>query len=32
VLCGLMRQIDANVRTAKFGEPADWEKVRELLG
>jgi len=32
VLCGLMRQIDGNVKTARFGEPADLEKVRELLG
>jgi [acyl-carrier-protein] S-malonyltransferase len=32
VLCGLMKQIDAAVKTAKFGDPADLEKVRELLG
>lgn len=31
VLSGLMRQIDGNVRMAKFGEPADLEKVHELL-
>lgn len=31
VLSGLMRQIDANVKMAKFGEPADLEKVNELL-
>ncbi|GIU77105.1 MAG: malonyl CoA-acyl carrier protein transacylase [Bryobacteraceae bacterium] len=31
VLCGLMKQIAPQVRTAKFGEPADLEKVRELL-
>jgi [acyl-carrier-protein] S-malonyltransferase len=31
VLCGLLRNIDAARRTAKFGEPADLEKVRELL-
>ncbi|MBI5282810.1 MAG: ACP S-malonyltransferase [Candidatus Solibacter usitatus] len=31
VLCGLMKQIDPNVRTAKFGDPADLEKLRELL-
>lgn len=31
VLCGLMKQIDGSVKTAKFGEPADFEKVRELL-
>lgn len=32
VLCGLMKQIDPSVKTAKFGDPADLEKVRELLG
>ncbi|MCX7602619.1 MAG: ACP S-malonyltransferase [Bryobacteraceae bacterium] len=32
VLCGLMKQIAPEVRTAKFGEPADLDKVRELLG
>jgi [acyl-carrier-protein] S-malonyltransferase len=32
VLCGLMKQIAPQVRTAKFGEPADLDKVRELLG
>jgi len=32
VLSGLMRQIDGNVKMAKFGDPADLEKVRELLG
>jgi [acyl-carrier-protein] S-malonyltransferase len=31
VLCGLLKQIAPEVRTAKFGEPADLEKVRELL-
>ena len=31
VLCGLMKQIDATVKTAKFNDPADVEKVRELL-
>lgn len=31
VLSGLMRQIDASVKMAKFGEPADLEKVHELL-
>ena len=31
VLSGLMRQIDANVKMAKFGEPGDLEKVHELL-
>lgn len=32
VLCGLMKQIAPDVRTAKFGEPADLDRVRELLG
>ncbi|MBA3975186.1 MAG: [acyl-carrier-protein] S-malonyltransferase [Candidatus Solibacter sp.] len=32
VLCGLLKQIDAAARSAKFGDPADLEKVRELLG
>lgn len=32
VLCGLMKQTAPQVRTAKFGEPADLEKVRELIG
>ena len=31
VLCGLLKNIDPTRRTAKFGEPADLEKVRELL-
>lgn len=31
VLCGLMKQIAPDVRTAKFGEPADLDRVRELL-
>lgn len=31
VLCGLMKQIAPEIRTAKFGEPADLDKVRELL-
>lgn len=31
VLCGLLKNIDATRRTAKFGEPCDLEKVRELL-
>jgi [acyl-carrier-protein] S-malonyltransferase len=31
VLCGLLKNIDATRRSAKFGEPADLEKVRELL-
>ena len=32
VLCGLLKQIAPEVRTAKFGDPADLDKVRELLG
>jgi len=32
VLCGLMKQIDPNVKTAKFGDPADLDKVKDLLG
>ncbi len=31
VLCGLLRNIDPSRRTTKFGEPAELEKVRELL-
>lgn len=31
VLCGLMKQIAPEVRTAKFGDPADLDRVRELL-
>ena len=31
VLCGLMRQIEPNVKMAKFGEPADLEKLNELV-
>jgi [acyl-carrier-protein] S-malonyltransferase len=31
VLCGLLKQIDAAAKSAKFGDPADLEKVRELL-
>ncbi len=31
VLCGLLKQIDASAKSAKFGDPADLEKVRELL-
>jgi [acyl-carrier-protein] S-malonyltransferase len=31
VLCGLLRNIDPARRSARFGEPADLEKVRELL-
>jgi [acyl-carrier-protein] S-malonyltransferase len=31
VLCGLMKGIDPAQSTAKFGDPADLEKVRELL-
>ena len=31
VLCGLVKQIEPGARSAKFGDPADLEKVRELL-
>jgi len=31
VLCGLLKNIDPTRRSAKFGEPADLERVRELL-
>lgn len=31
VLCGLLKNIDSTRRTAKFGDPADLDKVRELL-
>jgi malonyl CoA-acyl carrier protein transacylase len=31
VLCGLVRAIAPEIKMAKFGEPADWEKVRETL-
>lgn len=31
VLCGLMKQIAPQVRMARFGDPADLGKVRELL-
>ncbi len=31
VLCGLMKQIEPGTQCAKFGDPADLEKVRELL-
>ena len=31
VLCGLVKQIVPDARSAKFGDPADLEKVRELL-
>lgn len=31
VLCGLVKQIDPAARSAKFGDPADLEKLRELL-
>jgi [acyl-carrier-protein] S-malonyltransferase len=30
VLCGLVRSIDPAARCAKFGDPADWEKVTAL--
>jgi [acyl-carrier-protein] S-malonyltransferase len=32
VLTGLCRQIDPALTGAKFGEPADWEKVKNVLG
>lgn len=31
VLCGLLRNIDASRRSARFGEPLDLEKVRAIL-
>jgi len=31
VLCGLLKQIDPLARSAKFGDPADLEGVRDLL-
>ncbi|HPT25973.1 MAG TPA: ACP S-malonyltransferase [Bryobacteraceae bacterium] len=31
VLCGLLKQIDASAKSARFGDPADLDKVRELL-
>ncbi len=31
VLCGLLKQIEPGIRTAKFGDPADLGKVSELL-
>lgn len=31
VLCGLLKQIEPTARSAKFGDPADLEKLRELL-
>lgn len=31
VLSGLLKQIDPGVKSAKFGDPADLEKVHELL-
>jgi [acyl-carrier-protein] S-malonyltransferase len=32
VLTGLCRSIEPNLQGAKFGEPADWDKVQALLG
>jgi [acyl-carrier-protein] S-malonyltransferase len=32
VLTGLCRQIDPALTGAKFGEPADWEKLKNVLG
>jgi [acyl-carrier-protein] S-malonyltransferase len=31
VLCGLMRQIEPDIKTAKFGDPAHLDEVRALL-
>ncbi len=31
VLCGLLKQIEPAAKSAKFGDPADLEKVHELL-
>lgn len=31
VLCGLLKQIEPTATSAKFGDPADLEKLRELL-
>ena len=31
VLCGLLKNIDPAAKSARFGEPADWEKINELL-
>jgi len=31
VLCGLLTQIDPSAKSAKFGDPADLDKVKELL-
>ena len=31
VLCGLLKQIEPAAKSAKFGDPADLEKVNELL-
>lgn len=31
VLCGLLRQIEPGIKTAKFGDPAELEKVSEFL-
>jgi len=31
VLCGLLKQIDPSAKSARFGDPADLEKVKELL-
>lgn len=31
VLCGLLKQIEPSAKSAKFGDPADLEKVHELL-
>ncbi len=31
VLCGLLRNIDPAAKSARFGEPADWEKLSGLF-
>lgn len=31
VLCGLLKNLDPAARSARFGEPSDWEKVNALL-
>jgi [acyl-carrier-protein] S-malonyltransferase len=31
VLCGLLKSIDPAIQTTRFGEPADLDKVKELL-
>jgi [acyl-carrier-protein] S-malonyltransferase len=31
VLCGLLKNLDPAARSARFGEPSEWEKVHALL-